>query len=158
MDWGRISKKQLTFVEQQLLKKDIITEEIKKKNLIKRHDYCYTKKTTREELEKKLKEKKELIIYDTTKTQEKKTSQYEVRDHINQAGTNPLRNIHPIKFLDLTSLYSPKGRGIITTCLGNRFNQEKEKHKYPSKELPLIAIRCKKINKKITIRGILINH
>ena len=136
--------------------KIIITEEVKKRKLIKKHNHCYKKNTNLAIIEQQILKAKEIIIYEKTETKEK-IKKFNINDHINKTGENPLRKIKPLEFLDICNLYTKEKQGIITTCLGKKYNKEKKHHPYPSTFISSIAILCKKINPKVKIKGILLN-
>ena len=136
--------------------KIIITEEVKKRKLIKKHNHCYKKNTNLATIEQQILKAKEIIIYDVTETKEK-IKKFNIKDHINKTGENPLRKTKPLVFLDICNLYTKEKQGIITTCLGKKYNKEKKHHPYPSTFISSIAILCKKINPKVKIKGILLN-
>ena len=94
-------------------------------------------------------------IFDITRGSSKENI-FEVRDHINRTGSNPLIGRQKqlrIDFPDLSNLYENKN-GIVTDCLGNRFNDGS--FKYPSTWLCHISIIARAIGKLI-VRGKLIN-
>ena len=79
--------------------------------------------------------KTEINIYDKTKKQKQQTQEkIRVNNHINRTGKNPLRSNKnkKIKFYDITNIYKKTEKGITTTCLGERYNKEKENFKNPS--------------------------
>ena len=95
----------------------------------------YIKKAT--DIKKHLEKikKTEINIYDkTTKQQNNKKEKIRINNHINKTGKNPLisKNNNKIKFYDITNSYQQTKKGITTTCLGERYNKEKEKFKHPS--------------------------
>ena len=69
--------------------------------------------------------KNEINIYDITHSLEvKKNTLIEIKDHINQTGSNILignQNNLDIDFLDLTNIYTFTKKAKITTCVGNKF-------------------------------------
>ena len=139
-------------------KKIIITRAIEHKNLITTYDYCYTGNMQRKQIKEILQNANSVTLYDTTSMIKKKQgSQVYVNDHINQTGENPLIKCSPIQFINLGGLYKASKTGITTTSLGKKYQQEKNKHEFPSTSLCLVAILCKKIKPTIKIRGILIN-
>ena len=139
-------------------KKIIITKAIEQKNLIANYDYCYTDNTQIKQIKEMLQNTNSITLYDTTSMiKRKQGSQVYVNDHINQTGKNPLIKCSPIQFINLTSLYKVSKTGITTISLGKKYQQEKNKHAFPSTNLCLAAILCKKIKPTIKIRGILIN-
>ena len=89
--------------------------------------------------------------------EESSIKKFKINDHINKTGENPLRKTKPLEFLDICNLYTKEKQGIITTCLGKKYNKEKKHHPYPSTFISSIAILCKKINPKVKIKGILLN-
>lgn len=100
-----------------------------------------------------------LTVYDITYSQAH-TNQYvfEVSDHINKTGHNPLIGYQKKldkQFFDVSQLYTSK-RGITTNCLGKHFDKEKHNHQYPSEYLCYISIiaRAAGVNK---IKAYLIN-
>jgi len=79
--------------------------------------------------------KTEINIYDKTKKQgNNKFEKIRVNNHINKTGKNPLifKKEKKIQFYDITNMYYKTNKGVTTTCLGERYNKEKEKFKYPS--------------------------
>lgn len=134
----------------------IITSALKKRGKPEKYTACYDGKKITKELEKKIKETKEIYIYDVTQVKSKKKYFY-INDHINKTGKNPLRSKKPIEFIDLSKTYLKTKEGITTTCLGKRYYKEKNKHGYPSTDLCLLSVLCKRINHTIRIKGILIN-
>lgn len=77
----------------------------------------------------------EINIYDTTKKQKGNHGEkIRVNNHINRTGKNPLRSNKEkkIKFYDITNMYQKTTKGIITTCLGERYKKEHKKFKNPS--------------------------
>ena len=139
-------------------KKIIITESIKQQNLIATYHHCYTENTQIKQIEEHLQNTKSVTLYDTTYLLKKKQGALVyVKDHINQTGENPLIKCFPIQFINLTDLYKSSQKGITTTSLGNKYQQEKKKHDFPSTSLCQIAILCKKTKPTIKIRAILVN-
>jgi len=132
----------------------IITEEIKKRKLIKKYDYCYKQNRLSKEIKQKILKAEGILLYDITKTKEKKLH---INDHINKTGKNPLIKISPLEFIDISKLYQKEKNGITTVGLGARFNKEKNNHQYPSTFMCTIAVLCKKINPKIKIQAKIIN-
>ena len=139
-------------------KKIIITKAIKQKNLIATYDYCYTENTQIKQIKETLQNANNVTLYDTTSMIKKKQgNRVYVNDHINQTGKNPLIKCFPIQFINLINLYKTSKTGITTTSLGKKYQQEKNKHEFPSTSLCEIAILCKKTKPTIKIRAILIN-
>ena len=139
-------------------KKIIITEAIKQRGLVAAYNYCYTENTQIKQIEENLQNTNSVTLYDTTyRIKKKQGVQAYVNDHINQTGENPLIKCSPIQFINLTDLYKTSKKGITTTSLGNKYQQEKKKHEFPSTSLCHIAILCKKTKPTIKIRAILIN-
>ena len=134
----------------------IITEEIKKRNLIEQYNICYKKNTQLKEIKQQILQAKRVVVYDITRA-EKNKKKLHINDHINKTGKHPLIQIKPLEFIDISCLYTKNKRGIITTGLGKRFNKEKNKNPYPSTYVSTIAILCKKINPEIKIEATLIN-
>ena len=100
-----------------------------------------------------------LTVYDITYSQTHANQHvFEVSDHTNQTGHNPLIG-HQKKldkqFFDVSQLYTSK-KGITTNCLGKHFDKEKHNHQYPSEYLCYISIiaRAVGVNK---IKAYLIN-
>ena len=79
-----------------------------------------------------------------------------VLDHINKTGHNPIigkQALMPNNFIDITNLYKDS-KGVITHCLGNRFDKDYKNHKFPSHFICYIAmllhgLGCKKIKGKL---------
>ena len=94
---------------------------------------------------KKLKKtKNSIIIYDMTLGYNTGTI-FKISDHINRTGSNPLIGKQKelrIDFPDLSNLYIDKA-GVITDCLGDRFNHSS--FKYPSTWLCHISIIARAI-------------
>ena len=90
-----------------------------------------------------------IIIYDITESTKLLPSEYLcVTDHINMTGDNPLignQHIVDKPFIDISDMYAPSSsyRCATTHCLGKYFDQEKQKHDYPSKYLCHISIIAK---------------
>ena len=108
---------------------------------------------------KKIDKEKTVYLFDETHIKEKKNKEIlDVNNHINKSGTNPLlkKNQEKIKFYDITQIYKQRQKGIITTCLGKKYNKYKEKEKNPSAFLAYFAIFLH-IQGYKKIRGKLIN-
>lgn len=103
--------------------------------------------------------KEPLSIYDITyNTQYENNYIFEVSDHINKTGHNPLiGNQHKFseQFVDVADLYS-SSTGIITTSLGPYFSKQKHQHPYPSEYLCYISIIARAIG-HIKINAYLVN-
>ena len=95
-------------------------------------------------------EDKPTFIYDITTSQEKKV--YNVIDHINLSGSNPLvgcqKNIKK-PFFDISDLYTNTDDcpGVVTHCLGSRFYNHNDKYNYPSTYLCHLAILARATGK-----------
>ena len=136
----------------------IISKEVYYKKAVEKYDYCYDYKNNNKSLEKNIKQADKIVIYDITQnSQHGSGEKLYVKDHINQTGQNPLLSTKPIKFVDLTELYTIKKGAVITTCIGKKYSADKNNFLYPSTEIALISILCKKINPEVNILGILIN-
>ena len=100
---------------------------------------------------------RELCVFDATiSTKIKKHETIQVKDHINNTGTNILighQKTLEIDFIDLTDLYINNQQSIITDCCGKTHNLNKE---YPSQYLCHVTTlaRAMKFNK---IMGFLYN-
>lgn len=134
----------------------IITEEIKKRKLIKQYDYCYKNNNLSQKIKNKISKAEKIVIYDITKTKDKE-KRLHINDHINKTGKNPLINKEPLEFIDISSLYQKTTKGRTTTGLGHRFSGESEKHALPSSFLCIVAVLCKKINPSAQISAKTIN-
>ena len=134
----------------------IITEEIKRRKLVKKYHYCYKQKKLSKGIKQKILKAEKILLYDVTKTNEKE-KRLHINDHINKTGESPLIKTNPLEFIDISSLYKKEKKGRTTTGLGKRFNKEKNNHPYPSTFMCIIAILCKKINPKIKIQAKIIN-
>jgi len=121
-----------------------------------------TKGLTLSQTKKIIKEqhkKTPIYIYDITHNPNKQ--QHEkifVNDHINKTGKNILRNTtNQITFYDLTRIYKQHKKGIITSCLGKKYSQNKTTHQHPSTTICNISIYLKSQGYDY-IYGILINE
>ena len=85
----------------------------------------------------------QINIYDKTHNPNKRNNEIiYINNHINKSGTNPLlkqKNKSSL-FYDISEIYIQTPRGIITTCLGKRYDIEKTNHENPCSFLPYIAI------------------
>ena len=93
---------------------------------------------------------KPTFIYDITTSQEKKV--YNVLDHINLSGSNPLVGCQKIikkPFFDISDLYTDTQNraGVVTHCLGGRFYNHNDKYNYPSTYLCHLAILARATGK-----------
>ena len=123
------------------------------------YDLCYNDQKNLKEHEEKIKKAKEITIYDITYNDRKKEGDIvSVLDHINKTGKNPLvrKNETPV-FVDISNLYINNKKGLITTCLGENYNNFYKQVKNPSSDLCLISIWCHSINPNIKIKARLIN-
>jgi len=141
----------------------IFTKRVTKQQMMsvcKNKNFKKTIQTQHEELEKKIKQTNkntEIYIYDITHNPQKPQNQEtKTINHINKTGENPLikqtkKNI----FIDMTHPYIQK-KGKTTTCLGRRYNKEKQKHTNPSTNIChyVIILKANGFNK---IYGRLIN-
>ena len=93
--------------------------------------------------------KNEIKIFDITNSpKHNKNELINVKDHINQTGSNILignQNKIDIDFPDLSNIYTDKGQGITTICCGHQLLNEKQ---YPSTFLCNISIIAKILNFK----------
>ena len=93
--------------------------------------------------------KQEIKIFDLTNCSNYKNNKLiNVKDHINQTGSNILignQKKIDIDFPDLSNIYTDNGQGIITICCGNQPSNEKT---YPSTFLCNISIIAKILNFK----------
>ncbi len=138
----------------------IITKELEKTQLFKstENKHVWEKSTDITKKNKFLKEK-EIHIYDITKKEtEKEGTIYNVNDHVNKSGENPLiiKNTK-IKFIDMTDVYEKTQKGIITNSLGAKYKKENTKHSFPSTDMARISIFLRFINPQIKIKGFLVN-
>ena len=113
-------------------------------------------KKTKEEI--KLVKNRKIEIWGATATKDKLEKVYEVKDHINFSGNNPLigqqQNIKT-NFPDISNLYENTKNGIITTTRGKYFLKDKN-YKYPTQYFCYFAIMARAIGVK-KIKGYLIN-
>ena len=95
------------------------------------------------------------LIFDLMVNKEKKNGKaFNVNDHINQSGYNPLvgkQSFYSVDFVDIANLYQQSKDGIITNCCGEKINH---KHSFPNHYLHSISIllrvfKCKKIYAKL---------
>tara|TARA_B100000579_G_scaffold115713_1_gene92772 strand:+ start:3517 stop:3957 length:441 start_codon:yes stop_codon:yes gene_type:complete len=135
----------------------IITKAALKKN-VTQYDYCYGNERQKNLIKNNIKNKKLVVVFDITYSlQYKEGHKFYVKDHINKTGKNPLLKQKPIKFVDLTDLYISNKKSITTTSFGEKFNLSKNQSLFPSTEMALISILCRKENPKVKIKGILVN-
>ena len=70
----------------------------------------------------------EIEVYDLTQIKNRDVKEIiPVRDHINQTGHNPLIGNQQrlgIDFTDLTYIYKEQTNGVVTFCVGDRFDSE----------------------------------
>ena len=102
---------------------------------------------------KNIPQENKIIIFDKTHQKTEQAQQkMPVKNHINKTGEHPLippPEPDPI-FIDITKAYTQKKEGITTTCLGKRYDQEKNKHKNPSTFLcAAVAVLCSQGHTKI---------
>ena len=105
----------------------------------------------------KTNKKERVYLYDQTYIKDKKEKEIlHINNHINKSGTNPLliNKQKDIEFYDITQIYQQKTEGIITTCLGKRYEKNKKEEKNPSAFLAYFAIYlhvqgCRKITGKL---------
>ena len=97
-----------------------------------------------EELDlEKINKKQRVYLYDKTHIKEKKEKEIlHTNNHINKSGTNPLliNKQKKIEFYDITQIYQQKTGGIVTTCLGKRYEKKKKEETNPSPFLAYFAI------------------
>ena len=112
------------------------------KNFFKEDENCFFIKKAKE-IEKEVKTKETAIfLFDKTCEKRKKNKEIIIiNNHINKSGSNPLliNKQEEVFFYDITQIYKTKKEGIITTCLGKRYQKEKEEHLFPSKHIAYIA-------------------
>ena len=100
---------------------------------------------------------KQICVFDATISRQiQKHKIIQVRDHINNTGTNILigkQKTLDIDFIDTTNLYSYDQNSIITNCCGEKLNTDKA---YPSHYLCHIVILAKAM-KFHKITGLLYN-
>lgn len=97
-----------------------------------------------------------ITVYDATKTEGVQYQKYEVKNHINRTGGNPLIDLYlgkKIEFLDITKIYKYEKNAIITNCCGYNIN---DSYDYPSHYLCYITILAHKV-KVSKIKSFLIN-
>lgn len=101
----------------------------------------------------------DIIIYDhTTNNKLENYTQMDICDHINRTGYNPIigkQQQMPQDFIDISNLYKAND-GVITNCLGKRFQKDYNKHDNPSHFICYIAILLQALGCK-NIKGKLIN-
>ena len=97
-----------------------------------------------EELDiEKTNKKERVCLYDQTYIKDKKEKEIlHINNHINKSGTNPLliNKQKDIEFYDITQIYQQKTEGIITTCLGKRYENNKKEETNPSAFFAYFAI------------------
>ena len=89
-----------------------------------------------------------------SKPRKKNGKSFNVNDHINQSGYNPLigkQSFYSVDFVDIANLYQQSEDGIITNCCGKKINH---KHSFPNHYLHSISIllrvfKCEKIYAKL---------
>ena len=136
----------------------IISTKAASKKKVAQYDYCYGSQSQNSLIKKNIKNKKLVIIFDIThSSKHKRGHKFYVKDHINKTGKNPLLKYKPIKFVDLTGLYINNKKSETTTSAGENFDLYKNKILFPSTEMALISILCRKENPQIKIKGILVN-
>jgi len=110
-------------------------------------------------LKKNKKKAKTLEVYDIT--QNNKTPQghvFNVNDHVNKTGKNPLITTkNKPRFIDMSNVYFKHTEGIITTSPGKHYDKQKNKTEFPSTEIALIPIWCRRFGLDVQIKGFLIN-
>ena len=77
----------------------------------------------------------EINVFDKTKKQSNlKKTKIPINNHINKTGKNSLisKDKNKIEFYDMTNPYQKNNKGVITTCLGDRYSKEYKKFKNPS--------------------------
>jgi len=136
----------------------VITTKAALKKKVAQYDYCYSNENQNSLIKNNIKNKKLVVIFDITySSKHKQGHKFYVKDHINKTGKNPLLKQKPIQFVDLTDLYISNKKSIITTSVGERFDLSKNQNLFPSTEMALISILCRKENPKVKIKGILVN-
>ena len=83
-----------------------------------------------------------IFIYDKTYIEKNKDKKIiYINNHINKSGESPLLKTFKKekKFYDITQIYKQHPLGVVASCLGNRYEKSKTKHKYPCPKLPLVA-------------------
>ena len=100
-----------------------------------------------------------ITIYDHTNNSKLENyATLDVSDHINKTGHNPIigkQSLMLNNFTDTTNLYQTK-TGVVTNCLGERFEFDYKNHKNPSHFICYIAILLHGLGCK-NIQGKLIN-
>ena len=116
----------------------IITKELEKTQLFKSTQKKHVwEKSIDTKTKNKFLNEEEIHIYDITKQEkEKEGKTYNVNDHVNKSGENPLiiKNTK-IKFIDMTDVYEKTQKGIITNSLGAKYKKENKKHNFPSTDM-----------------------
>ena len=136
----------------------IISKEALHQKVLSSYNYSYNFKNQNREMEKNIQRASNIILYDITHSlKHEQGEKIYIKDHINKTGKNPLLKTQPINFVDLTSLYTKKKNSIITTSIGEKYNLYKKQFLFPSTDIALMSILCKKLNPKAQIAGILIN-
>ena len=145
--WINIYKnRNKAFWEKKMKKTHIIST--KAKNIYKQNEKTKTiqEKDLNFKTIKKIKPKDTIEIYDITYSPEHKNKEvFNVKDHINKTGTNPLRgkqNKTQQDFTDLSNVYNQK-QGVITNSLGSKYEEKKNTHNFPSTTLSNISIFLK---------------
>ena len=102
----------------------------------------------------------EIKIYDQTFNKNRKNGEIiTVRDHINKTGDNPLignQDKLTSQFIDISELYESHD-GVVTTCLGKSYDQQKNHHHYPSTHMCHMSIIAKAMGIR-KIQGFLVNR
>ena len=138
----------------------IITKQLEKTKLFKRANKSLVWKGPLNHKKKEnLLNAKEIQVYDITKnTKEEAQKTFNVNDHVNKSGENPLiKKNKKIEFIDMTGAYDQKPRGVTTISLGKKYYKENQNHKFPSTDIANISIYIRSIKPKIKIKGFLIN-
>jgi len=82
-----------------------------------------------------------------------------INDHINKIGNNPFignQKFFNIDFINIANLYLQNKQGIITTCYGERYEQNKTRTEFPSTHIANVAALAH--THQYTITGYLINQ
>ena len=76
----------------------------------------------------------------------------------NKTGKNPLITTkNKPRFIDMSNVYFKHTEGIITTSPGKHYDKQKNKKEFPSTEIALIPIWCRRFGLDVQIKGFLIN-
>ena len=133
----------------------VVTKEIIDKKINIDYDVIVNTKSL-EKLEKimqKVDLNEQIKIYDIGTVKKSSKKIFEVADHINKTGKNPIIGNKKIEFKDISKLYRSND-GITTTCCGKELNLN---HENPSHYLCFYSIFIFYLG-FTNIKGFIINH